>query len=159
MIIRVEPKEFFMSTVYLIFNKAQAEPEDTEVKQYLEERQLEPRREFETAYQEQDCTVWQFGGCYLGQHLEKIADIQRRYIEAEILASEIQRLVQEGGDAEVRRAAEELPPAGLQEMISALVTEFHQDSSFGSDEEGHVTVTLEGAVVQQRFKALLEGQR
>lgn len=159
MIIRVEPKEFFMSTVYLIFDKAQTEPEDTEVKQYLEERQLQPRREFETAYQEQDCMVWQFGGCYLGQHLEKIADIQRRYIEAEMLALEIQRLVCDGADAEVRQAAEELSPPGLQELIGALAKEFHQDSSFGSDEEGHVKVTLEAAVVQQRFKALLAGQR
>ena len=159
MIIRVEPKEFFMSTVYLIFNKAQAEPEDTEVKQYLAERQLEPRREFETAYQELDCMVWQFGGCYLGQHLDKIADIQRRYIEAEMLASELPRIVQEGADAEVRQATQELSPAGLQDLMGALVKEFHQDSSFGSDAEGHAKVTLEPAVVQQRFKALLAGQR
>lgn len=159
MIIRVEPKEFFMSTVYLIFNKAQTEPEDTEVKHYLEERQLKPRREFETPYQEQDCLVWQFGGCYLGQHLEKIADIQRRYIEAEVLASEIPRLVQDGADTEVRQAMENLSPAGLQDLMGALVKEFHQDSSFGSDQEGHMQVTLEPAVVQQRFKALLAEQR
>jgi hypothetical protein len=88
-ILRVEPKEFFMSTVYLIFDRQQPEPEDEEVRRYLAERQLEPKRAFEAPYQERDCLIWQFGGCYLGRHLDMIADIQRRYIEAEMLAHEI----------------------------------------------------------------------
>ncbi len=155
MIIRVEPKEFFMHTVYLIFNQERAEPEDQEVKQYLAERALEPKREFQTTYEERDCRVWQFGGCYLGKHLDMIADIQKKYIEAEMLAYEIPRLLKEGSDSEVQQVAGELPEARLQELVGILVKEFHQASSFRADEEGHVKVTLEAVVVQKRFKELL----
>ena len=38
MIIRVEPKDFFMSTIFLIFTRAQPDPEDADVKRYLAER-------------------------------------------------------------------------------------------------------------------------
>jgi hypothetical protein len=43
----------------------------------------------------------------------------------------------------------------MQALVHVLVQEFHQESSFGSDEEGCVRVTLAPAVVQQRFKELL----
>ena len=155
MIIKVEPRDFFMHTVYLIFNQARAEPEDQEVKGYLAERQLEPKRELYTTYEEQDCQVWQFGGCYLGKHLDMIADIQKKYIEAEMLAQEIPRLLKEGPDVEAQQAAGELSEPRLQELVGMLVKELHQASSFGSDEEGHVRVTLEPAVVQKRFQELL----
>jgi hypothetical protein len=155
MIIRVEPKEFFMSTIYLIFDRRQSESEDEEVKRYLAERQLEPKRTFETTYQERDCHVWQFGGCYLGGHLDVIADIQRRHLEAEMLAHEIPRLLQEGADVEVQRAVGELSGPRMQELVHVLVQEFHQESSFGSDEQGCVKVMLAPAVVQQRLKELL----
>lgn len=155
MIIRVEPKEFFMSTVYLIFHQVQPEPEDAEVKRYLAERQLAPKREFMTTYEERDCQIWQFGGCYLGRHLDMVADIQKTYIEAEMLAVEIPRLLRDGSDAEVQQEAKELPDSRFQELVGILVKEFHQDSAFGTDEEGHVKVTLEPAVVQRRFKDLL----
>ena len=34
MIIRVEPKDFFMSTIFLIFTQGQPDPEDAEVKRF-----------------------------------------------------------------------------------------------------------------------------
>ena len=155
MIIKVEPKEFFMSTVYLIFHQERGEPEDEEVKRYLAERQLEPKREFATTYEEQPCQVWQFGGCYLGNHLQMLAEIQKKYIEAEILADEIPRLLKEGPDAQAQQVAGELSEARLQELVGLLVKEYHQEASFGSDEEGHVKVTLEPAAVQKRFQEIL----
>ena len=155
MIIRVEPREFFMSTVYLIFDREQAEPEDEEVRRFLSERQLEPRRTFETTYQEHSCEVWQFGGCYLGAQLNAIADIQKRYIEAEMLTSEIPRLLKEGADAQVQHAVETLPEARFQDLVGILAKDLHQESSFGPDEAGNLKVTLDPAVVQQRFKGLL----
>jgi hypothetical protein len=155
MIIRVEPKEFFMSTVYLIFNREQGEPEDEEVKRYLAERQLAPKREWQTTYEERDCQIWQFGGCYLGKHLDMIAEIQRKYIETEMLAAEIPHLLKEGGDVEIQQATQGLPEAQLQELVGILVKEFHQESAFGVDEAGHVQVTLASAAVQQRFKELV----
>jgi hypothetical protein len=155
MIIRVEPKDFFMSTIFLIFIRDQPDPEDEEVKRYLAERALEPKRTIDTVYQERDCLVWQYGGCYLGRHLETIADIQKKYLEEEMLADEIPRLLKEGVDAVVQEAAEQLPDARLQELVGTLVKEFHQQSSFGPDADGNVRVTLEPAAVQGRFRELL----
>jgi hypothetical protein len=156
MIIRVEPKDFFMSTILLIFDREQPDPEDEEAKRYLTERSLEPRRTFDTALQERACVVWQFGGCYLGRHLDAIADIQKKYLEAEMLADEIPRLLKADASAEVQEAVAQLPDARLQELVDALVGEFHQESSFGLDTAGNVKVMLEPAIVQRRFTMLLE---
>jgi hypothetical protein len=155
MIIRVEPKDFFMSTVFLIFHREQPDPEDEEVKRYLAECALEPRRAFDTAYQERDCRVWQYGGCYLGRHLNTIADIQKKYLEEELLVDEIPRLLREGTDVEIQEATEKLPKALFQELVVTLAKEFHLESSFGTDAAGNVTVTLPPAVVQGRFRELL----
>jgi hypothetical protein len=156
MIIRVEPKDFFMSTIFLIFDREQPDPEDEEVKGYLAERSLEPRRTVETAYQERDCLVWQFGGCYLGGHLNTIADIQRKYLEEEMLAHEMPRLLKEAAAVEVQEAVDQLPDSRLQELVATLVKEFHQESSFAPDADGNVKVTLEPAVIQRRFRELLQ---
>jgi hypothetical protein len=156
MIIRVEPKDFFMSTIFLIFIRDQPDSEDEEVKRYLAERALEPKRTIDTVYQERDCLVWQFGGCYLGRHLETITDIQKKYLEEEMLADEIPRLLKEGADVGVQQAAEQLPDARLQELVGTLVKEFHQESSFGPDADGNVRVMLEPDAVQGRFRELLQ---
>ena len=156
MIIRVEPKDFFMSTILLLFDQAHPDPEDEEVKRYLAERGLEPKRTFDNASQEQYGVVWQFGGCYLGRHLDAIADIQKKYLEAEMLADEIPRLLKADAEVEVQEAVDQLPDARLQELVDTLVKEFHQESSFGPDAEGHVKVMLEPALVQRRFRELLQ---
>jgi hypothetical protein len=104
MIIRVEPKDFFMSTILLLFDRAHPDPEDEEVKRYLAERDLEPKRTFDDASQEQYGIVWQFGGCYLGRHLDAIADIQKPYLEAEMLADEIPRLLKAQAEVEPKEA-------------------------------------------------------
>jgi hypothetical protein len=156
MIIRVEPKDFFMSTILLLFDQGQPDPEDEEVKRYLAERTLEPKRTFDTTFQERDGVVWQFGGCYLGRHLDAIADIQKKYLEAEMLAEEIPRLLKVDAQAQMQEAVDQLPSARLQELVDTLVKEFHQESAFGPDAEGNVKVTLEPAVVQQRFTELLQ---
>jgi hypothetical protein len=156
MIIRVEPKDFFMSTILLIFDREQPDPEDEEVKRYLAERSLEPKRTFETVYQERDSLVWQFGGCYLGGHLNTVADIQRRYLEEEMLAHEMPRLLKESAAVETQETVDQLPDTRLQELVGTLVKEFHQESSFAPDADGNIKVTLEPAVIQRRFRELLQ---
>ena len=156
MIIRVEPKDFFMSTVLLIFDRGQPDPEDEEVQRYLAERGLEPKRTFDTALQERECIVWQFGGCYLGRHLDAIADIQKKFLEAEMLADELPRLLKADAEVAVREAIDHLPDVRFQELVDTLVKEFHQESSFGPDTGGNVKVVLEPAVVQRRFRELLQ---
>src|SRR5919108_6319923 len=135
MIIRVEPREFFMSTVFFIFNQEQPEPEDDEIKRYVAEHQLEPKRRFEGTHQERPCQVWQFGGCYLGKHLDSIADIQRRHLEAEMLAQEIPRLLMDGADPAAQQRTTALPVERFQELVGRLVEEFRRESSFGADEQ------------------------
>src|SRR5262249_48312674 len=149
-------KDFFMSTILLIFDRGQPDPEDEEVKRYLAERALEPKRTVDTAAQERDCVVWQFGGCYLGRHLDAIADIQRKYLEEEMLADEIPRLLKADAEVEVQEAVDQLSDARLEELVDALVKEFHQESSFAPDAAGNVKVMLEPAVVQRRFRELLQ---
>src|SRR5918992_2147918 len=156
MIIRVEPKDFFMSTIFLIFDREQPDPEDEEIKGYLAERSLEPKRTVETAYQERDCLVWQFGGCYLGGHLNTVADIQRRNLEEEMLAHELPRLLKESAAVETQETVDQLPDTRLQELVGTLVKEFHQESSFAPDADGNIKVTLEPAVIQRRFRELLQ---
>lgn len=158
MIIRVEPKDFFMSTILLLFDQGHPDPEDEEVKRYLAERALEPKRTFDTASQEQYGVVWQFGGCYLGRHLDAIANIQRKYLEAETLADEIPRLLKADATVEVMEAIGQLPDARLQELVDTLVKEFHQESAFGPDAEGSIKVILAPAVVQHRFTELLQSR-
>ena len=158
MIIRVEPKDFFMSTILLLFDREHPDPEDEEVKRYLAERDLEPKRTFDTASQEQYGVVWQFGGCYLGRHLDAIADIQKKYLEAEMLADEIPRLLKADAEVAMQEAVDQLPDARLQELVDTLVKEFHQESTFGPDAEGNVKVMLEPAVVQRRFRELLQSR-
>jgi hypothetical protein len=156
MIIRVEPKDFFMSTILLLFDQAHPDPEDEEVKRYLAERALEPKRTFDNPSQEQYGIVWQFGGCYLGRHLDAIADIQKGYLETEMLADEIPRLLKADATPEMQEAVDRLPDARRQELVNTLVQEFHQASAFGPDAAGNVKVLLEPALVQHRFLELVE---
>ena len=156
MIIRVEPKDFFMSTILLIFDQEQPDPEDEEAKRYLAERGLEPKRSFHTDMQERDYVVWQYGGCYLGRHLDAIAEIQKKYLEAEMLADELPRRLKADAEVAVQEAIEQLPEARLEELVDTLVQEFHQESSFGPGTEGNIQVILEPAAVQRRFKELLQ---
>jgi hypothetical protein len=156
MIIRIEPKDFFMSTILLLFDREHPDPEDQEVKGYLAERGLEPKRTFDTDAQEQYGVVWQFGGCYLGRHLDAIADIQKKYLEAEMLADELPRLLKADTEVEMQEAVDQLPEARRQALLDALVQEFHRESSFGSDASGAIKVMLEPAVVQHRYRELLQ---
>lgn len=89
--IRVEPKEFFMYSVFLAFNPERPEPEDEAVRAYLAERDLEPKARGTQVWDGQEFQVLYYGGCYLGRHLEAIQDMQRQAVEREMLTEEIGR--------------------------------------------------------------------
>ena len=65
MIIRVEPKEFFMHAIYLVFNAEQSDPEDEAVRQYLSQHKLYPKRTQNIKYEGWSCEQMYFGGCHL----------------------------------------------------------------------------------------------
>ena len=141
MFIKVEPAGFFMYTVQLIFDPASPDSEDREVREYLADHELEPRYQYQIEQDGRPCDVLQFGGCYLGRHLQSVGQIQRHAVEVELLTAEVedhlaalalpQLAAAESGDGELRR-----------ETVAALVSELHQESAFKADENGELAVAL-----------------
>ena len=153
--IKIAPKEFFMYAVFLAFSKERPAPEDEAIKAYLDAHELIPKAQGTDRFEDQEFDVMYFGGCYLGKHLEVISDMQRKAVEHELLTVEIERILQETTAPETRRVADQIPALQMQALIANLVQEFHQDTSFGANEEGYLQVTLEPAVIQQRFLELV----
>jgi len=153
--IRVEPKEFFMYSIFFAFNKAHPDSEDEAVKAYLEERELEPKAKWVDTLDDQEHDVMYFGGCYLGRHLQVIGDMQRKAVEREMLTKKIESTLKETTDPTTRSVADSTSEPRLKEMVASLAQEFHQqESSFGTDEEGFLKVALEPDLIQQRFMEL-----
>ena len=149
--IRVEPKDFFMYSVYLAFQKDEAEAEDGAVRAYLEEHELLPKLQGTDTVDGEEFDVKYFGGCYLGRHLGTIEEMQRKAVEREMLAEEIGRVLQESADPTTRDSSDGASGARLKTLIDGLAEEFHEDSSFAADDNGYLNVALEPTVIQQRF--------
>ena len=150
--IRVEPKEFFMYSIFLAFNKEHSDSEDEAVKAYLEEHELIPKAQGTDTLEGQEYDVMYFGGCYLGRHLNVIGDMQRKAVEREMLATEIERILRETADPATRRAADNTPGPRMKELITSLAEKAHQqESSFSADDEGYLKVTLEADHIQRKF--------
>ena len=135
MYIKVEPAGFFMHTVKLIFDLDCPNSEDGPVREYLAEHQLEPRYCWDNELEGNRGEVLQFGGCYLGSHLQGIGQIQRNAVEVELLTAEIDRHLDSVLDGQPV-LTEKQSHYGRQAAISALVSEFHQESSFQPNEPG-----------------------
>ena len=153
--IKIEPKEFFMYAVFLAFSKERPAPEDEAIKAYLDAHELIPKAQGADRFEDQEFDVMYFGGCYLGKHLDVIGDMQRQAVEHQLLTVAIERILQDTTAPEMRRVAEKTPEPQMQALIATLVQEFHQDTSFGANEAGYLKVTLEPAVIQQRFLELV----
>ena len=155
MIVHTEPKDFFMFTVHFIFNREHPDAEDAPVKAYLEEKQLYPKHTNKIEYQGWPADVWSFGGCYLGRHLGAIGEMQRKTVERELVTAQVERLVREEPQEEMFSITAGMAELDLQGLVDSLVEEFHQDSSFGLDDQGQLMLTLEDSVVEARFKELV----
>lgn len=157
MFIKVEPAGFFMYTVQLIFDPASPDSEDQEVRDYLTDHELEPRYQYQIEEGGRACDVLQFGGCYLGKHLQAVGQIQRHAVEVELITAEVeahlatlalpQLAEAETGNGELRR-----------ETVAALVSELHQESAFQADENGELAVALDRDEVKAAALRLLEGR-
>ena len=144
-----------MYAVFLAFSKERPAPEDEAIKAYLDAHELIPKAQGTDRFEDQECDVMYFGGCYLGKHLEVIRHMQRQAVEQELLTVEIECILQEMTAPETRRVADQIPAPQMQALIANLVQEFHQDTSFGANEAGYLRVTLEPTVIEQRFLALV----
>ena len=151
MFIKVEPAEFFMYRVIMVFDLESPDSEDPAARDYMNEWELEPKYQRVGDFEGHNSEFMQFGGCYLGKHLGKIAEIQRRHVEAELLTAEIDRLLQ---DPEHPVA---IPEDRREEAVRELVEAFHQDSSFQTAESGELEAVLDGAAVREAALALLSG--
>ncbi len=137
MLIKVEPAGFFMYTVQMIFDVENPDAEDGTVRDYLADNELEPRYQSTGKYEGRQCEVMQFGGCYLGRHLQSVGQIQRRAVEVELLTAEV--------ESHLTALAVELPA----ETVAALAADFHQESAFQANEAGELTAVLDREAVKE----------
>ena len=155
MFVVVEPAEFFMHRVKLIFDLESPDLEDAEAREYLEEHELEPRYLFDDELEGRKCQVMQFGGCYLGgNHLDRLAQIQRKAVEVEVLTAEIQGQLEVLELAEGRLSAEE-----IESTAQALVPQFNLESSFQAGETGELEAVLDADAVALAARAYIDANR
>ena len=154
MFIKVEPAEFFMFRVQLIFDLAHPDSEDQPVRDYLTQHELEPRYSSPGEVEGRHCEVMHFGGCYLEGRLEPIARMQRRAVEMELLAVEIRRHL----DAPNHQGVAFSSPEQEREAVAALAAELHRDEAFQQGATGELTVTLQGDAVRDAARRWLAGK-
>ena len=150
MFIKVEPVDFSMYRVILIFDLESQDSEDQQVRDYLAEHDLEPRYQSTGELDDRKCEFLQFGGCYLGRHLESIGQIQRSAVEVELLTAEIEvHLNASTGEAF------HLPEEQRQETIAELVRKFQQETSFQTGENGELIAVLDSDGVREAARQLV----
>ena len=149
MFIKVEPAGFFMHTVKLIFDLDNPDAEDIEVRDYLAKHELEPRYRWDDKLEDDKAEVIQFGGCYLGNHLQDIGQIQRKAVEIELLIEALTPYVEE-----VLKEVESGQVSDGKFIIDQLVKIFHDESYFGSNESGELTVSLPVDVVLRSARSI-----
>ena len=149
MIIRVEPAEFFMYRVIMIANLENPDPEDQEIRDYLDAQELEPKYRSEGDFEGRKSESMQFGGCYLGKHLGEINLIQQKYIEQELITHEINRHLSET-DRPV-----EIPEERRERAVAELLKSFNNESAFRKMDDGKYEVALDGEAVREAAKSLL----
>ena len=149
MIIKVEPAEMFMYRVILISNLETPDPEDQEIRDYLEANELEPKYRSEGDFEGRHSESMQFGGCYLGRHTGEINLIQQRYVEAELIAYEINRHLGES-DSPV-----EIPEELREDALAELLKDFNNEDAFRETDDGKYEVALDGEKVREAARAML----
>jgi len=153
MLIKVEPAGFFMYSVQLIFDLENPDSEDQPVRDYLARHQLEPRYQSQGEYEGRQCESMQFGGCYLGQHLHAVGQLQLKAVRREVLAETI--------ESHLTHRQCWLPgtPAGSppdrQAVLDTLVDTFDDESVFQTNEQGELIAVLDGDAVRQAARELL----
>ena len=151
MLIKVEPTDFFMYRVSLIYDLEKPDSEDQDVRDYLIENELEPKYQGTGDYEGRKSEMMSFGGCYLGKHLSRIGEIQKVAVEVELLTAEIERHLEAASND-----SPPLPKERRPETVVQLVKQFHQESSFQTNENGELIAVLNGdevVVAAQRVSA------
>jgi len=157
MFMQIEPAELFMYRVKLIFDLERPNSEDQQVRDYLAEHGLEPKYRWNAEVEGSQCELMQFGGCYLGKYLDRIAQIQRHAVEVELLTAAIELHLNAPTPGAYFNTPLPISEAQRQSTIPLLVQEFHQDSSFKTAENGELVAALDGDAVREAAHRLLSG--
>tara|TARA_B110000014_G_C19879513_1_gene455242 strand:+ start:226 stop:687 length:462 start_codon:yes stop_codon:yes gene_type:complete len=138
MFLKVEPAGFFMYTVQIMFDPTNPDSEDDGVRNYLLDHALEPRHEWIEQIEGKDCNWMQFGGCYLGNHLQEIGKLQRTAVEEELISEEITRTLESLDDCELA-----INPQNLDSVRHKLAQEFHNEDNFSVNELGELEAVID----------------
>jgi len=139
----------FMYRVIMISNLENPDPEDQEIRDYLETNELEPKYRSEGDFEGRHSESMQFGGCYLGRHTGEINLIQQRYVEEELIAYEINRHL---GESE---SPVEIPEEKREGALAELLKNFNNDDAFRKMDDGKYEVALDGDMVREAARGLL----
>ena len=149
MFIKVEPAEFFMYRVIIVFDLESPNSEDQEVRDYMNEWELEPKYQRVGDFEGSNSEIMQYGGCYLGRHLGRISEIQRSHVEREIITAEIGRVLDDESDPVA------IPDVQREETLEQLVETFHQPEVFQPNDEGLLEAVLDAPAVRRAARELL----
>ncbi len=138
MFLKVEPAGFFMYTVQMMFDPTNPDSEDDGVRNYLLDHALEPRHEWMEQVEGRDCNWMQFGGCYLGNHLQEIGKLQRTAVEDELISEEITRTLESLDDSELA-----IDRQNLDFIRHKLAQEFHNEDTFSVNEAGELEAVID----------------
>lgn len=154
MFIKIEPTDFFMYRVKLIYDLESPNSEDQQVRNYLIENELEPKYQGTGEYEGMQCEMMVFGGCYLGRHLEHIGKIQRHALEVELVTAEIEKHLNAAADSPLP-----VPEERRHEAVAQLVQEFHQESAFQTNENGELFIALDEQKVLGAARRITDPRR
>ena len=149
MFIKVEPAEFFMYRVIIVFDLEAPNSEDQEVRDYMTEWELDPKYQRVGDFEGSNSEIMQFGGCYLGRHLGKISEIQRSHVEREIILAEIGQILDDDGDPVL------VPDERREETVRQLAETFYQPEVFQPNAEGLLEAVLDPSAVREAARDLL----
>jgi hypothetical protein len=146
MFIELTPKDWFMMRVGLIFQEGDPDPEDAWVRSYLSEQQLVPRHQVQEERNGVPCEVLYFGQCYLGRHLHALQNLYQRGVERSLLVEKLRELRRSHSESSIDW------PVGLDDhtfetLLPALAEALHEQASFGTDDEGYFTLTLDSTLI------------
>ncbi|MBO54517.1 MAG: hypothetical protein CL886_02545 [Dehalococcoidia bacterium] len=153
MFLKVEPAGFFMYTVQLMFDCDDPTSEDAEVKRYLLEKQLEPRSEWEETIEGHFYQLMQFGGCYLGNHLQQIGNLQREAVESELI-SEAVSLFLDGVSCDLTDGNQQTR-SGIEKQ---LICKFNTENRFSINQAGELAADIPTGELLAAYREILGGE-
>ena len=143
-----------MHTVQLMFDCGCPASEDSQVKSYLVEKQLEPRIEWEETIEGRTYQLMQFGGCYLGNHLQEIGNLQRRAVETELISESVAKFLDE-----ISSDMSELDHDTRSRIEEYLISKFHTENNFNINEAGELAADIPAEELLRAFREIRGGEQ